>query len=110
MAFWLISATPRSGRMDELAAALHERRFLGLRPFGAALSAGLAGARLSGGQAFWEEEDYCDPPLAEERAAVLDSYFTGIEVEEVERGQGWKRIASLPRLFPSLATPGISGP
>jgi hypothetical protein len=54
------------------------------------------------GTAVWEEEDYCRPPLAEERAAVLDHYFDGIAVERVERGAGWRRIADLPRLFPGL--------
>jgi hypothetical protein len=28
-----------------------------------------------------EEEDYCSPPLAQERAAVLDTYFDDITVE-----------------------------
>ena len=51
----------------------------------------------------WEEEDYCRPPLAQERAAVLDRYFEQISVEAVERDGGWKRIADLPALFPALA-------
>jgi hypothetical protein len=49
--------------------------------------------------AVWEEEDYCSPPLAQEREAVLDAYFDQIEVEEVDEGQGWERIESLPSLF-----------
>jgi hypothetical protein len=40
------------------------------------------------------------PPLAEERAAVLDSYFEGIAVEPVAEGEGWWRIEALPPLFP----------
>jgi hypothetical protein len=51
----------------------------------------------------WEEEDYCQPPLAEERAAVLDHYFDGLQVEAVSRDSGWRRIESLPRLFPPFA-------
>ncbi|HWS96240.1 MAG TPA: hypothetical protein VN620_07175 [Candidatus Methylomirabilis sp.] len=50
------------------------------------------------GVATWEEEDYCSPPLAEERAAVLDKYFDEISVERVDAGEGWKRIEALPRL------------
>ena len=50
----------------------------------------------------WEEEDYCSPPLAEERAAVLDAYFEGITVEAVAKGEGWRRVAALPLLFPEL--------
>ncbi len=46
----------------------------------------------------WEEEDYCSPPLAQERAAVLDTYFDEIKVEQVNAGEGWKRITKLPKL------------
>ena len=44
----------------------------------------------SDGVAVWEEEDYCDPPLAQEREAVLDDYFGDLRVEAVkEGGGGW---------------------
>lgn len=55
------------------------------------------------GVAVWEEEDYCTPPLAQERAAVLDRYFDDLAVESVRPGAGWERIEELPRLFPALA-------
>lgn len=46
---------------------------------GEALSTGLNNARWQAdGIAIWEEEDYCSPPLAMERAAVLDKYFDAI--------------------------------
>ena len=32
----------------------------------------------------WSEECYCDPPLAHERATVLDHYFSEIETEEID--------------------------
>lgn len=54
------------------------------------------------GNAVWEEEDYCTPRLREERAAALDACFDDIRVEAVARGEGWRRIADLPRLFPGL--------
>ncbi|MDF1586861.1 hypothetical protein [Marinimicrococcus flavescens] len=103
MTFWLVTATPHPELLGELEQALRERRFEPLQPFGRALSAGLVNARRKGGQACWEEEDYCDPPLAEERAAVLDRYFTSIEVEAVEEGQGWRQLTALPRLFSGLS-------
>jgi hypothetical protein len=85
---------------------LAEKAFVGMRPFGQALSAGLAGARVGAdGLALWEEEDYCSPPLAMERAAVLDSYFDDIQVEAVMPGEGWSRIQEMPRLFSSLPVP-----
>ena len=55
-------------------------------------------SRHADGIATWEEEDYCSPPLAEERAAVLDNYFDQISVERVDAGEGWKRIEALPKL------------
>jgi hypothetical protein len=34
---------------------------------------------------------------------VLDHYFAGPQVEAVSRDSGWRRIESLPRLFPPFA-------
>ena len=73
-----------------------------MRPFGEAVTRGLEGARRQAdGRVVWEEEDYCSPPLAMERAAVLDRYFTNIEVETVSEEAGWQRIADLPPLWES---------
>ena len=47
--------------------------------------------------------DYCQPPLAEERAAVLDHYFEELTVEPVVEGTGWELIEPLPAMFPKLA-------
>ena len=73
-----------------------------MKPFGQALHYGLEHARLdpqASGVAVWEEEDYCSPPLAQERAAVLDTYFVDLHVERVEKDRGWERIDSLPNLW-----------
>ena len=102
MAHYLVRARPKSAKLDELEERLRADAFVDLQPFGRALSAGLRGARMEGQRAVWEEEDYCSPPLAEERAAVLDAYFDDLTVEPVSRGGGWQRIAALPRLFPEL--------
>jgi len=104
VAYYLVSARPLVDRMDDLATRLREHAFLELEPFGRALTASLDGARqLPDGTAVWEEEDYCRPPLAQEREAVLDQYFEDLSVERVERGSGWQRIGELPPLFPSIA-------
>jgi len=109
MAYYLVRARPRQERLRELEKLLAERAFDGLRPFGQALTAGLTGARVGAeGLALWEEEDYCSPPLAMERAAVLDSYIDDIQVEAVKAGEGWSRIQEMPRLFPALALRGFS--
>lgn len=43
------------------------------------------------------EEDYCTPPLAMERAEVLDEYFESLSI--VDEAAGWERIEGLPRLW-----------
>jgi hypothetical protein len=102
MAFYLVRAQPRAAKLAELEERLRAQAFVDLEPFGRALTQGLRDARLEAAGAVWEEEDYCSPPLAEERAAVLDAYFDDLTVEPVSKGGGWQRIAALPRLFPEL--------
>jgi len=102
MAYYLVRARPRAARLQEPEDRLRARAFVDLEPFGRALTEGLREARLKAAGAVWEEEDYCAPPLAEERAAVLDAYFDDLTVEPVSKGGGWQRIAALPRLFPEL--------
>jgi len=104
MAHYLVTAIPMAGRMEELGDLLRKNAFVRLRPFGGAITVSLRNARLrEDGAAVWEEEDYCTPPLAEERSAILYSFFGNLETEPVRKGEGWKRIASLPRFFPDLA-------
>ena len=99
MAYYLVRAKPKPERLRELSRQLEHNAFVGLRPFGKALTHSLENARTdSDGRAIWEEEDYCSPPLAEERAAVLDLYFDEITVEPVNAGEGWKQIQALPKL------------
>ena len=100
MAYYLVQARP----IDELRKELRQRLDSGeirvMKPFGQALQYGLDNARLQeNGIAIWEEEDYCVPPLAQERAAILDKYFKELDVEPVEKTQGWQRIESLPGLW-----------
>ena len=106
MAYYLVTAIPVSERMEDLRNLLRRDAFVALRPFGMAITLSLRNARLrEDGSAVWEEEDYCTPPLAQERAAVLDTFFESLETELVKKGEGWKRIAFLPSLFPDLANP-----
>ena len=104
MAYYLVRAKPKQERMEELRSSLAQHAFIDMRPFGQSITKGLLGLRVEGEDAVvWEEEDYCSPPLAMERAAVLDQYFDNIRVERVHEGEGWQRIQPLPRLFPELA-------
>ncbi|HEX6113627.1 MAG TPA: hypothetical protein VFZ10_15080 [Geminicoccaceae bacterium] len=102
MAHYLVRARAKSDKLGELLQRLAANAFVDLEPFGRALTRGLRGARIEGDEILWEEEDYCAPPLKEERAAVLDYYFDGIIVQRVAEGDGWRRIAALPHLFAEL--------
>ncbi len=99
MAHYLVSARVR-GDLDDLKSRLDSGEIRALRPFGLALDKGLRGARIAeSDRIVWEEEDYCSPPLAMERAAVLDHYFDTLEVESVPEGEGWSRIERLTPLW-----------
>jgi hypothetical protein len=104
MAHYLVTAYPREELLAELGERLARDEFVGLRPFGKALTASLRRARrLPTGQAMWEEEDYCRPPLAQEREAVLDRYFDRLTTQEVVEGSGWALIDAWPVMFPRLS-------
>jgi hypothetical protein len=106
MAHYLVTATPREDLLPELAQRLEREEFVSLRPFGRALTVSLRRARrLPNGKVMWEEEDYCRPPLAQEREAVLDRYFDQISVEPVVEGTGWALIEAFPPIFPSRVRP-----
>ena len=97
MAYYLVKAKYHQDLLTELRTRLDSGEIQKMKPFGSALQYGLDHARLDPqAWAVWEEEDYCSPPLAQERAAVLDTYFTDLSVERVQQGAGWKRIESLP--------------
>src|ERR1700758_3076337 len=99
MAYYLVRDKPKAERLPELDTRLGEDAFINLRPFGKALTQSLKEARIQrDGTAIWEEEDYCSPPLAQERAAALDKYFDEITVEQVNAGEDWKRVNTLPKL------------
>ena len=102
MAYYLVQAKIQQKLISELRSRLDSGEINAMRPFGTALQYSLDHARLDPkgeGWMVWEEEDYCVPPLAQERAAVLDTYFTDLEVEKVQKGLGWARIESLKRLW-----------
>ena len=93
MAYYLVTAKPIPSKMDVLRKWLDSGEIRVMRPFGQALQMGLDNARWQTEDvAIWEEEDYCVPPLAQERAAVLDEYFTDLAVQPVNSGDCWKKI------------------
>jgi len=100
MAYYLVKAKFHKELLTELRNRLDSGEIEQMRPFGKALQYSLENAHLDPqGWAVWEEEDYCSPPLAQERAAVLDTYFTELGVERVQKGKGWEQLESLPEFW-----------
>ena len=101
MAYYLVRARLDSEKAEDLYRKLQEGAVKKLRPFGKTLTDSLLRARVDpdSGEALWEEEDYCTPPLKQEREAVLDHYFDEVEIRKVSRGEGWEKIRRLPSLW-----------
>ncbi len=103
MAHYLVTAKPILKKIKSLENSLKNNEFLNLQPFGKAISFSLLNARLKeNGLAVWEEEDYCDPPLKEEKFHVLKYFFEDINAKEIKEGEGWNSIKELPEMFPAL--------
>ena len=105
MVFWLVTARPRTEKLHELRKRLDAREIGKMRPFGRSLENGLLNAKIrKDGLALWEEEDYCIPPLAQERAAVLDDYFDDLTVQDIgDPGEGWKKLTGLSSMWQNKA-------
>ncbi len=100
MAYYLVNASPVGDLLAELTRHLEDGTLAELKPFGPALVHGLQNARRRrDGRWTWEEEDYCTPPLKQERQEVFSRYFRHLTAERVEKGAGWERIRSLPPVF-----------
>lgn len=102
MAYFLVRARPMKELLPNLLRELETGQISELKPFGESLQYSLKNAKIdeSDGYAIWVEEDYCSPPLKEERASVLDKYFEDISVERVDlEEKAWNKIGSKPSLF-----------
>jgi hypothetical protein len=77
MAHYLVRAGFAWKTLRQLKDFLDSGEIVSMQPFGKALDYSLRNARYepSSGLGVWVEEDYCSPPLAMEREAVLDHYF-----------------------------------
>ena len=103
MAKRFVRARPKQHRLTELRERLDSGEIEAMEPFGRAMTRALDKARFDPetGEAVWIEEDYCSPPLAMERAEVLDDYFEELTIveEDVNESAGWERIDDLPGLW-----------
>ena len=103
MAKRFVRARPKQHRLTELRERLDSGEIEAMEPFGRAMTRAMEKARYDPetGEAVWIEEDYCSPPLAMERAEVLDDYFEEITIveEDVDETAGWRCINELPELW-----------
>lgn len=103
MAYRFVRALPIRQGLSELRERVENGNIEQMEPFGRAMTKALQNARFDPetGEAVWIEEDYCTPPLAMERAEVLDEYFEDITIvdENVNEANGWERIEDLPSLW-----------
>ena len=107
MAHYLVTAKPDAGRMEELTEKLRNKEFEQLQPFGRALTYSLEHAKIDeNGYWRWEELDFCSPPLAQEREAVLDRYFTLEHIEPVSEGAGWALLEDYEDALPEFTGGG----
>jgi hypothetical protein len=112
MVHYLVRAGFAWKTLKQLRDVLDSGEIVSMQPFGKALDYSLRNARYepSSGLGVWVEEDYCSPPLAMEREAVLDHYFHIEEIERVNLSDGWRRVAHLPSLWtPVLGLPRREG-
>jgi hypothetical protein len=103
MAYRFVRARPLRQRLTELRERLGSGDIEEMEPFGQAMTKALQNARFDPetGETVWIEEDYCTPPLAMERAEVLDDYFEEITIVDgnVDEADGWERINDLPEFW-----------
>ena len=101
MAHYLVKGELIESKTHELKSKVFSGELRDLEPFGRAITQSLENAKFDAlsEEAIWEEEDYCSPPLAQEREAVLDIYFSNLQIEKVDKGEGWGKIDDLPSIW-----------
>lgn len=80
-----VTATLTQAHAAELLRRLQDGSIAGQRPDGPELVASMHRAVINAeGRAEWSELCYCNPPLAHERATVLDHHFTDIRTTPID--------------------------
>lgn len=80
-----VRARLRPGTEAALLARLTDGSVAAQRPDGREIAAAMQRAAVDAeGWVRWTETCYCDPPLAHERATVLDDHFEAMVVEPAE--------------------------
>ncbi len=79
-----VRARFRDEKRKEFLQILTDGTVENLEPFGREIGAAMRRAVRTEGEVAWTETCYCPTPLLQEREAVYDHFFEGIETETVE--------------------------
>jgi hypothetical protein len=83
---YAVSARLIADRAAEFHKRLTDGSIAAQRPDGGEIVAAMERARVApDGSVRWIETCYCQTPLRQERATVLDQYFTGIETKPIDK-------------------------
>lgn len=108
MAKRFVRAQPNLEKLIDVRTRLDEGAIEDLKPFSRVMTKALENARFdpTTDEAVWIQEDYCSPPLAMERAEVLEQYFTELIIVEkdVDEPAAWQRIDDLPSLWGAFSS------
>ena len=91
MAIYLVTARFKTDTAAELRRKLDDGSIAAQQPDGQEMVDSLHRAVVSeSGDVRWSELCYCDPPLAHERATILDHYFDDIVTQPIEDYQEYE--------------------
>jgi hypothetical protein len=89
-----VRATLRTQTAEDFYRRLSDGSIASQRPDGAEIVASMERAVVNeDGGIEWTERCYCDPPLAHERATVLDAHFKDFLIEPVD---AYEKFAGVP--------------
>ncbi|MGD9533449.1 MAG: hypothetical protein AB7V56_06745 [Candidatus Nitrosocosmicus sp.] len=105
MTFYEVRAKPRDN-ISDLRYDIDHGMIHTLIPFGKSLQRSLENAKVDNNKnAIWIEEDSNDPPLVSEREAVLDRYFSDIQIVAIgSEEDGWSKIKNNQSLWEAYKT------
>jgi hypothetical protein len=100
MTFYEVRAKPKDN-ISDLRYDIDHGMIHTLIPFGKSLQQSLENAKVdNNNNAIWIEEDSNDPPLVSEREAVLDRYFSDIQIIAIgSEEDGWSKIRNNQSLW-----------
>ena len=104
-----VTARFRTDTAAELQRRLDDGSIAAQQPDGQEIVESLHRAVMTdGGEVLWSEQCFCNPPLAHERATILDRYFDDIStdaIEDYEQYEGTPFIAVLYTSGPRVSSP-----